>query len=257
MEPVDVWPQLKWHNARSAATSATEAARNCACASGAALVSWSTRGVANPTHHDFRIAAGDPRDDHGLPRGLSSSEVLKAMLSFGALATRYYAEPFGTLTTALQAGKAAQCMVDYATINGFDGGKYSGQKTFRGGHSLVVQGWVEDDPDLGGRNSTTDHDPLYDGRCKSWGCAPSQPQPVPFAMIRQALGNFRVGGATYATGKPIGAGLGVFVIVSQAETPEETIARLTAELAACRAETPEQTIARLEAELAACKGGQP
>jgi hypothetical protein len=130
-------------------------------------------------------------------------------------------------------------MVDYATINAFDGGKYSGQKTFRGGHSLVVQGWIPNDPNLAGRNSTTDNDPLFDGRKKSWGTAPNGPQQVPFLMIRQALGNFRVGGATYATGKPIGLNKGIFVVVDQ--TPE----------------TPEQTIARLEAELAACKEGNP
>lgn len=232
---VKVYPQLKWQAPEAAALSALEGSRNCAAASGAALVAWSTRDAVKPTHHDFRVAAGDPKDSSGNPRGLSSAEVLAAMLSFGTLATRYYGEDIATLTAALKAGKAAQCMVDYASINAFDGGKWSGQKTFRGGHSLVIQGWVPDDATLAGRNSTTDNDPLFDGRCKSWGCAPNGPQQAPFAMIRSALGNFRVGGSTYATGKPIGANKGIFVIVEQPpETDTEKIARLEAELAACK-----------------------
>jgi len=254
---VSVWPQLKWKDPKSAALSALEASRNCSCATGAAATAWSTRGAAQPSHHAFRVDAGNPKDAQDNPRGLATSEALKALLKNGALATRHYGEDFAVVWQALEAGKIVMCCVDYGAINAYDGGKYSGQKTFRGGHSLIVQGLIRNDPKLAGRNSTTDNDPLFDGRKKSWGTAPDGPQQVPVQMIRQAMGAFRVGGTTYATGTPIGVNKGVFLVIDQPETPEETIARLTAELAACRAETPEQTIARLTAELEACQAPAP
>jgi hypothetical protein len=62
-------------------------------------------------------------------------------------------------------------------------------------------------------NTTIVHDPLFDGRTKPWGTAPSGPQRAPLKVYRGAMGAFRVGGATYATGNPIGDDLAIFLIV--------------------------------------------
>lgn len=235
-----VYPQLKYRQPYSAALSALEASRNCTCAG--------TAGLANEylgldlgeegfvTHHKVRMLAGDPRNDKGEPRGLGTSEAMKALTLLNVPAKRYYGESFQTARDALMRGSSVGICVHYPVINAYDGGKWSGQLTFKGEHFLVLKGWTAEDPDLAGRNSTTDHDSLFDGRTRTWGTAPLGPQVAPFSMFRAAMGKFLVNGT------PIGTDKGVFIVVDPApppppppETPEEIIARLTAELDACRA----------------------
>ena len=81
----------------------------------------------------------------------------------------------------------------------------SGQRTFKGGHHVALLGFTAHDPKTGGANSTTVFDPLFDGRTKPWGKAPEGPKLAPLPVYRRTpMGNFRVGGATYASGHPLG-----------------------------------------------------
>jgi hypothetical protein len=248
MTTLTTYPQLVIkRNAKyapmQAALSELEGSRNCTCAGSAGLANWWLGKVPGDagfvTHHRIRLLAGDPRDSKGNPRGLGSGEALQALQALGVQAKRYYGESYLTARAALERGAAVGVCVHYPTINNYDGGKWSGQPTFKGEHFLVLKGWTADDPKLGGRNSTTDYDSLFDGRTRTWGTAPEGPQLAPFAMFRRAMGTFLVGpeGARV----PIGTDKGVFIVVEArepTETPEETIARLTAELKACKEANP-------------------
>lgn len=234
-----VHPQLRWDRPFAAALSAFEGSRNCACAVAAGVVEWATRGAQQPTHHDFRITAGNPKNSAGDPIGLSSKQVLQAYLHFGVDATRHFGASFAVAREALQNGHAVSLCIDYPFINA-NARKLSGQKTFKSGHHVALLGWTPDDPQTGGANSTVVHDPLFDGRTKSWGTAPLGPQVAPFPVYRGAMGAFRVGGPTYAQGSPIGVDSGVFLIVRRA--PEEATSRSSS--------GPSITVAQLAAQKA-------
>lgn len=199
--------------------SAYEGGVNCACAGGAALVAWATNGTKKPTHHAFRIAAGNPKNKSGLPTGLGTAHVLKALTYFGVKATRYSLAHYSIVKEALQDGHAVGLCADYPTVNAWQGGKYSGQLTFKGGHFLTVRGFRKNDERVGYRNSTTDHDSLFDGRTRKWGTAPKGPQIVPFGLIRATMRNFRIGSEpTYAEREPLttfGKDLGIFIVVER------------------------------------------
>lgn len=201
--------------------SSYEGSVNCAAASGA--------GIANTypqaklvTHHAFRLAAGAPKDKDGRPTGLGSSQCAAAFAKLGVPAKRYYAESFTTLRNFLQgAGNMAQCSVDYGYVNDHFP-ELSGQVTFRKGHSWCVYRFTPNDPRLGGRNSVMIAEGLYDSRTRDGHTYPGGPQLAPFGAVRGAMGAFRVGGATYLDGKPIGTDLGIFVTVAASITPEPT-----------------------------------
>ena len=212
------YPQLKWWKPWALAKNAQEGAVNCGAAGGAALANWGRTQDHLITHHEFRLAAGNPgyHSDTGrwIATGLSTTSVAQACRDFGAKATRYEAASIWTARDALIAGCAVGLAVDYPSINAWNGAKYSGDKRFEGPHFMSVIGWKQRDPATGGLNSTQDWDSLLDGRCKHWGCYPRAPQAVPWKMIRLACGNFRVGGGTdYAKGTPLGTDKGIFIIV--------------------------------------------
>lgn len=213
--------QLRWDRPYAADLSAQEGSRNCACAVGAGFVAWATRGAKLPTHHDFRVAAGSPTNSNGEPRGLSSAEVKRAYEHFGVDVSRLFGDSFAIAREALIAGHGVSACIDYASINA-DAPELSGQRTFKGGHHVGLLGWTADDTRVGGVNSTIAHDPLFDGRTKPWGTAPKGPQLAQARVYRGAMGAFRVGGSTYAEGKPIGDHLGIFLIVRRA--PERAVA---------------------------------
>lgn len=201
-------------------SSAYEGGVNCCPAGGAGLIAWATRDQSKPTHHDVRIAAGNPRDEAGRPRGLSTLNLMDAFKAFGVKATRITYGHYSIAKDALIAGHSLGICADYATINAWQGGKFSGQLTFKGGHFIVLRGFRRNDSAVNGRNSTRDHDPLFDGRTRKWGTAPNGAQVVPFYLMRTAMENFRIGPqAAYADRRPIkdiaGPGLGIFVIVEQ------------------------------------------
>jgi hypothetical protein len=235
--------------------SAQEGSRNCACAVGAGLVEWATRGTRAPTHHEFRIAAGDPRDSNNDPRGLSSAEVKDAYKSFGVDVTRRFGAPFAEVRQALADGHAISACVDYGTIND-EAPELSGQRTFRTGHHLALLGFTPNDPRTGGFNSTIVHDPLFDGRTKGWGTAPLGPQLSRLRVYRDAMGAFRVNGPTYSKGHPIGDDMAVFLIVRRAPAPAGAVAAAgpvftDAQVADLRArlEEAEKQIADLKVQL--------
>jgi hypothetical protein len=182
---------------------------------GAGLVEWATRGAKAPTHHEFRVAAGDPRDSHNDPRGLSSSEMRDAYKSFGVDVTRRFGANFAEVRQALADGHAISACLHYGTVND-EAPELSGQRTFRTGHHVALLGFTPNDPRVGGFNSTTVYDPLYDGRTKPWGTAPLGPQLSRLKVYRDAMGAFHVNGATYSKGNPIGDNKGVFLIVRRA-----------------------------------------
>jgi hypothetical protein len=258
-----VHPQLRWDRPFAAALSAFEGSRNCACAVAAGVVEWATRGDQQPTHHDFRIAAGNPKNSAGDPIGLSSKQILQAYVHFGVDAKRHFGASFAMAREALQAGHVVSLCIDYPFINA-NAPKLSGQKTFKSGHHVALLGWTPDDPHVGGANSTVVHDPLFDGRTKSWGTAPLGPQVAPFPVYRGAMGDFRVGGPTYAQGTPIGDNLGVFLIVRRAPAsatarsssgPDITVAQLAADKAELESQliVARERIARLRQKVARAK----
>ena len=234
--------------------SAVEGSRNCACAVGAGLVEWATRGTKTPTHHEFRLAAGNPKVK-GQPVGLSSAQLKDAYLSFGVDATRRFDAPFSEVREALQAGHAISACLDYGFIN--DNAKeLSGQRTFRTGHHVALLGFTDDDQRVGGANSTVVYDPLFDGRTKDWGTAPLGPQLAPLHVYRGAMGAMHVGGATYASGHPIGNGQAVFLVIKRAAPAAGAVAAAgpsftDADVAALKAELAEakQQIAGLKTQL--------
>jgi hypothetical protein len=258
-----VHPQLRWDRPFAAALSAFEGSRNCACAVAAGVVEWATRGAQQPTHHAFRIAAGNPKDGAGDPIGLSSKQVLQAYLHFGVDATRHFGASFAVAREALQNGHAVSLCIHYPFINA-NAPKLSGQKTFKSGHHVALLGWTPDDLQVGGANSTVVHDPLFDGRTKSWGTAPLGPQVAPFPVYRGAMGAFRVGGPTYAQGSPIGVDSGVFLVVRRAPAsatamsssgPGITVAQLAAEKAELESQLTlaRDRIARLQQKVSRAK----
>jgi len=209
-----VHPQLRWKRPFAEAHSALEGSRNCACAVGAALVEWATRGDRSPSHHEFRVAAGSPVNSRNEPRGLASKELARAYREFDVDFKRHSADKFSLARDALEEGHAISACVDYGTINR-EARELSGQRTFMGGHHVALLGFTPDDPRTGGKNSTTVFDPLFDGRTKSWGTAPTGPQLAKLPIYRNAMANFRVGGATYASGHPLGDGVATFLIVKR------------------------------------------
>lgn len=203
-----VYPQLKWWRPEAAAKSALEGARNCAAATGAGAANAAqAAGGELITHHAFRLAAGNPKKPDGSPSGLSTAGSLVALKSYGVDAERIQAGPVSGVYEALQAGHIVLLAVSYASINELYP-EYSGQRDFMGQHSIALEGYRRRDPRIGYRNSTRSHDPLYDGRCRDWGCAPRGPQLVPMRMARLAAGEFRPDGRT-----PIGFGLATYIIV--------------------------------------------
>jgi hypothetical protein len=217
MSALKVYPQLRRRRPESGALTTLEASRNCGPAGGAGLANWALGHVSGDpdfvTHHAFRLAAGDPRGSDGKPRGLSSAEILAGLKALGVTtATRHWGESTAQIPPALETGAALGLCVDYGTITDL-APWLSGQPTFRSGHFLDVYSWRWADPDNSGVDTVVDHDPLFDGRTRPTYTAPRGPQVGPWPVFVQALGRFRVGGKTYATGAPIGAGRGVFIIV--------------------------------------------
>ena len=223
------------------ADTAFEGSRNCACAVGAGIVAWATRGLRTPTHHAFRVAAGSPVNAHDDPIGLSSRQLLSAYNHFGVDVTRHFGASFTVAREALQAGHVLSLAIDYPFINE-NAPELSGQLTFKSGHHVALLGWRPDDASANGANTTVVHDPLFDGRTKAWGTAPKGPQRAPFPLYRGAMGAFRVGGATYAQGTPIGDGTGIFLVIKRSPASDEVAAAATgatvdvAQLAAEKAE---------------------
>jgi len=213
MADLHVAPQLKWRSPASQAKSALEASRNCACAGSAGLIN--AYGDPNlltkqVSHHDVRLAAGDPRKADGTPRGLSTSEAMAAMAKWGVNATRYFAAPIDIARDALMAGLAVAVCIHYPTINnGWP--ELSGQLNFAGEHFLVLKGWRER------RRRTVSYDSLYDGRTRTWGTAPLGPQVAPFRAYRAAMEDFRV--LRNGVLVPVGEGLGVFIVVAPYVAP--------------------------------------
>ena len=207
-------PQLQWKRPFAEALSAQEGSRNCACAVGAALVEWATRGDRHPSHHKFREEAGSPVDSRNDPRGLGSKELAKAYRAFDVDVDRRSADRFALARDALAEGHAISACLDYGFINR-EAPELSGQRTFKGGHHVALLGFTAHDPRTGGDNSTTVFDPLFDGRTKSWGTAPKGPQLASLRVFRGAMGDFRVGGATYATGHQLGDGVATFLIIKR------------------------------------------
>lgn len=214
MKPTpEVFPQLAWQSPESAASSKLEGSRNCAAASGAAAANCWPQGQF-VTHHDFRLAAGNPKRADGTPSGLSSSNVLRGLHALGvSSASRHYGESIEIGRAALLEGSALIVAVDYGEVNDHFA-RLSGQSSFRGGHSWLVYDYTPKDPRLGGRNSCRVDEGLYDGRRAG---IPKGPMLAPFRAVVAAAGAFRVGSTTgdYQDGKPIGAGAAVFVIVPE------------------------------------------
>jgi hypothetical protein len=208
-----VYPQLKWRAPESAALSSVEGNRNCAAAGGAALANFYLNG-GDPkiTHHDFRLKAGNPKDAQGNPQGLGTAQVDAALKAYGVPSTRYGPGSFDVLVDALKAGAAVGIAVHYPYINQ-NYRELSGQPTFRGEHFLCLYHWYARAP------KTQSHDPLYDGRCRTWGCAPSGPQRAPFRAYKGAMEEFRVivNGQTQSVKDAFGAGKGVFIVVPSPE----------------------------------------
>jgi len=209
------YPQLKWRKPESAALSAQEGTVNCAAAGGAGLANWGAEQDHLVTHHEFRLAAGNPGkvvDGTWVASGLSSAAVLTALKHFGCTAERFYAKSIDIAREALMAGYALGIAADYREIK-ILAPALSGQLTFKRGHFVDLFGFTFDNPDLSWWNSTVSHDTLYDGRTRGWGTAPLGPQVAPFWVYAEAMGKFRVGGKTYAEGTPIGTGKGIFIVV--------------------------------------------
>lgn len=216
---VEVFPQLKRKRPESGALSRLEASRNCGASAGAALANWYKRlhsGDAGfVTHHAFRLAAGNPKLPDGTPSGLSSQNIADALKALGVPAERHWGESSAQVPRALELGAAVGLCVDYGTITDL-APALSGQPTFRAGHFLAVYSWRWADPKLGGADSLMDHDPIADGRVRPNYTAALQPLVGAWTVFEKALGKFRVGAPTYANGKPIGDGRGVFIIVRPA-----------------------------------------
>lgn len=193
------------------AVSAYEGSVNCAAAGGAGLANAYPQ-TKLVSHHAYRLAAGDPKAADGRPRGLSSTEGLKALKSYGVPAVRYYGESYTVAKAALAAGGAIGAAVDYGFVNDHFP-ELSGQVDFRGGHFWTVYSWTPNDPRLGGRNSVLVAEGLYDGRTRNGQKMPLGPQLAPFGAVRGAMGAFRVGDPVYSHGTPIGFDKGIFLVV--------------------------------------------
>jgi len=211
------YPQLvsrhnREYREQQAALTVLEGSRNCAAAAGAALANADGTEHQLITHHAFRVAAGDPKNQAGEPVGLSSYGVERALQQYGAQAERFGPVSIWQVADALKAGRHVYLCIDYGALNK-SYPKYSGQLTFTGGHAVVLEGFRRHDPRIGGRNSTQVRDSLYDGRCRDWGCAPPelQAQTAPFRAYRIAAGAFRPDGKT-----PIGTDKAVFIVVEPA-----------------------------------------
>jgi hypothetical protein len=208
-----VYPQLKWRAPESAALSSLEGSRNCAAASGAAMANFYLHG-GDPviTHHDFRLKAGNPKDAQGNPQGLGTAQVDAALKAYGVPSVRYAPGDFSVAVDALKAGAVVGIAVHYPYINK-NYPELSGQLTFRGEHFLCLYHWYRRQP------HTQSNDPLYDGRCRTWGCAPKGPQRAPYAAYRGAMEEFQVtvNGQRISVRDAFGAGKGVFIIVPAPE----------------------------------------
>jgi hypothetical protein len=185
-----VFPQLKsTRNAQYAAEqgpiTSIEGQRNCGAAGGAALANWGSVQAELVTHHAFRLVAGNPKDKDGYPAGLGTSQVRDALITLGCSATRYWDEPIDNAVDALKAGYALGIAIHYPVL-AQKWPRLSGQLTFKGEHFVVVYGWTATAP------HTHSTEGLYDGRCKSWGCAPSVgPHRAPMVAYRAAMEQFR------------------------------------------------------------------
>jgi len=179
---------------------------NCAAAGGAGLANAAVSQPVLVTHHAFRLAAGNPMIG-GRPGGLSMQAVTAALQGYGADATLYRGQDTDIARQALIDGAMLGMAIDYQTLND-NFPELSGQLTFQGGHFCVVYGWHRGRP-----RNTTSYDSLFDGRTRTWGTAPEGPQRAPFRAYRQAMSAYLVGGSPYANGTPIGAGLGIFIVV--------------------------------------------
>jgi len=210
-----VYPQLlskhnRQYREQQGPITVIEGSRNCGAAGGAALANAAGSPAELITHHAYRLAAGDPRNNAGEPRGLGTLEHVKALESYGVTVSRHYGEPISALREALQAGLLVGLAIGYDSINRHYP-RYSGQATFQGGHFVVLAGYTPHDKRIGYRNSTTVGDGLWDGRCRDWGCAPPVGARVaPFRAYRLAAGAFKPDGKT-----AIGADKAVFIIVER------------------------------------------
>lgn len=207
-----VWPQLKWHNPASAALTAYEAGNNCAAASGAGAANAVLHGGDFViSHHDFRLKAGNPKDGDGRPSGISTGATEAALQAYGAKATRFYGQDVGIARDALRAGHIVLVAIHYPYINA-NYPTLSGDKRFKGEHSLSLFGWWR-----GRYRNTRSHDPLFDGRTRSWGTAPQGPQRAPFRAYVGAMAQFKiiVGGQTTTVANAFGPGKGIFIVVEQ------------------------------------------
>jgi len=190
---------------------------NCGAAGGAGLANFSVPNLDHlVTHHEIRLKSGNPgyRNDNGvwIPTGLGTQGVTDAINKMGGKATRYSGVSIWTALDALKDGMAVGFCVDYPTINAFRGGIYSGDRRFDGPHFLVAKGARR----RLNHNEVGDWDSILDGRPKKAYTILTAPVWVPFRLIRLAAGNFRVGGATYNRGTPIGVDKGIFIVAEPA-----------------------------------------
>jgi hypothetical protein len=203
-----LYPQLKWQRPESSALSLTEGKVNCGGAGGAAMANWYLHdGEPRITHHAFRLQAGNPGGS-GSPTGLGTSMVQSALQIYGVDSDRYSVGDLSIAKQALKDGHALGIAIHYPYINA-NYPKLSGQLTFKGEHFLCLFGWYEFAP------HTNAHDPLFDGRCRTWGCAPLGPQRAPWKAYAGAMAQFRivVNGTKTTVEKAYGPGKGVFIVV--------------------------------------------
>ena len=147
-----------------------------------------THGKLVPSVHAVRAACGVSSG------GLSTAnykEVLEALLP-ASVVRHYYVNPspIRALRDDLAAGFGVVLAIDYDQIPN----QYSGQYTFDGNHAIYISGWRW----LNGLRQTRDRDPLFDGRCKSWGCAPDHALLVPLRVLIQAAEKYAGGPGLFA-----------------------------------------------------------
>jgi len=208
MQELIMYPQLKWGRPESGALSLREAKVNCGAAGGAALANWALQrsGDRLISHHDFRIKAGDPRNPDGSPKGLGTAQVQDALAQYGVTSVRHYGDSTDLISKALSEGKAVGMGIWYPYINN-NYPELSGQLTFKGNHFVVLKRWYAHAP------KTRAYDPLFDGRCRTWGCAPDGDQRAPIRAYKGAASAMRVIDPNTGKVVPIGVGKGVFIIV--------------------------------------------
>ena len=192
-----------------------------------------TCGRFRPTVAEVRKAAGNAATGLTMAqweRALRWCVAESARRGTGSIDLRMYRKPasMATLRDDLAAGRFAGVAVDYKVINQ-SAPQFSGQRTFHGFHALGLLGLRK----VAGVNRTTVYDPLYDGRSRNWGKAPSTPQDAPLPVYRDAMAGWAgndglFAGFTVAPGTPTPP--------PPPETDAQKIDRLTRELAAAQRE---------------------